>query len=354
MFCTKCGQKNEDEAKFCIKCGSVLVNINDIQAASTQEENEVEQATQNSFEAQPIDEIRQEEPVVEEPVVEKTVEEPVMEEPVVEESTFGEEPEKEPELEETGMEQQVESLETPEPAVEEPAIEEQPIEEQPTQFVDYKVEVPTEQVNSIPEQTPVQAPVQTAEPIQTQMPIQTQNQDNNTAIKVKGFKSIKFSLGLLTILFSVIAGATMLVDMFIVHYEESFVNAAESWDYIKGTDIFKMINDFGDFEQNMKNFVIVSVAAMIIAVAVALIQFFVTILWRSRGGYVFTMFTSVIAIVAEAASIVLFFQYYVSEQYDAVGMVGYGPVIAIVLHIAILIIANVTRKLTKINSIVNR
>lgn len=171
--------------------------------------------------------------------------------------------------------------------------------------------------------------------------------------KVKGFGVCKFTLSFMMLLFTYIASVTLVVDMFIMHYEKSAVNAQSYIEYIKGTDIFYMINYFGDFSYDEKVFVIIAIVCMIVTIGIGIVQFFLIMLWRTKAGYVVIMFTSVIAIVSEAIMIVVFLEKYVQSQYDAMGMVGYGPVIAIAAHIFIIMIASVTRKLTKINSIVN-
>ena len=171
--------------------------------------------------------------------------------------------------------------------------------------------------------------------------------------KVKGFGICKFNLSLLMIIFTVIASATLMFDMFIMHYEQSVVNVKSYVDYIKGTDIFYMINYFGDFSYDEKVFVITAIVCMIVTIGIGIVQIFLILLWRTKAGYVVIMFTSVMAMVSEGIMIAVFLEKYVQSQYDAMGMVGYGPVIAIASHIFIIMLASVTRKLTKINSIVN-
>ena len=171
--------------------------------------------------------------------------------------------------------------------------------------------------------------------------------------KVKGFMGCKFILSLMMIMFTVIAGATLMIDMFIMSYEQSAVNAQSYVEYIKGTDIFYMINYFGDFSVDEKIFVITAIVCMIVTIGIGIVQFFLIMLWRSKAGYVVIMFTSVMAIASEGIMVCVFLEKYVHSQYDAMGMVGYGPVIAIAAHVFSIMLACVTRKLTKINSIVN-
>ncbi|MBE5926684.1 MAG: hypothetical protein E7270_06945 [Lachnospiraceae bacterium] len=171
--------------------------------------------------------------------------------------------------------------------------------------------------------------------------------------KVKGFGVCKFTLSFMMMLFTCIASVTLIFDMFIMHYEQSAVNEQSYIEYIKGTDIFYMINYFGDFLYDEKVFVITAIICMIVTIGIGIVQFFLIMLWRTKAGYVVVMFTSVIAIVSEVIMIVIFLEKYVQSQYDAMGMVGYGPMIAIAAHIFIIMLASVTRKLTKINSIVN-
>lgn len=171
---------------------------------------------------------------------------------------------------------------------------------------------------------------------------------------VKGFRSAKFGLGFLTVLFTLIAAATPVIDMFMVGSvrQKSFFDSG--WIYIKGIDIFKAIGRFSRINPATRSFVIASVTVMILVAAIGLIQFFVTILWRTKSGYIFMISSSIMAIILEAFMITMFYIKYLPEQYSGSGSVIYGPVIAIVLHIAIIILSDISRKLTKINSIVNR
>ncbi len=181
----------------------------------------------------------------------------------------------------------------------------------------------------------------------------TFSETKNIKDKIKGFGSCKFILSLMMILFTAIAGATLMIDMFIMHYEQSIINEASFYDYIKGTDIFNMINYFGDYSSDEKTFVITAIVCMIVTIGIGIVQIFLIMLWRNKRGYVVVMFTSVMAIVSEGIMICVFLEKYVNSQYDAIGMVGYGPVIAIASHVFVIMLAGVTRKLTKINSVVN-
>lgn len=174
------------------------------------------------------------------------------------------------------------------------------------------------------------------------------------ARKIRGFGGIKFSLSFLMIIFTVLSAATMLVDMFIVHYEKSAANEYDHFDYIRGTDIFKMLNEFGNVSENIKIFTIVSIVCMLLVTAIALVQLFVILLWRTKGGYVFVMLMSLFTIAIEVFMTVVFYNNYIVEQYDAVGLVGYGPVIAAVLNLSVIILASVCRKVTKLNSRLNK
>lgn len=172
-------------------------------------------------------------------------------------------------------------------------------------------------------------------------------------MKVKGFGSCKFVLSIMMMFLTVISGATLMIDMFIVNYEQSMVNTQSYVEYIKGTDIFNWINYFGSFSPDEKTFTITAIVCMIVTIGIGIVQLFLIMLWRNKRGYVVVMFTSVMAIVSEAIMICVFLEKYVNSQYDAIGMVGYGPIIAIVSHVFIIMLASVTRKLTKINIIVN-
>ena len=171
--------------------------------------------------------------------------------------------------------------------------------------------------------------------------------------KVKGFGVCKFTLSFMMMLFTIIAGGTLMIDMFIMNYEKSVVNEYSYVEYIKGTDIFNMINYFGDFSGNEKTFVITSIVCMIVTIGIGIVQLFLIMLWRNKRGYIVVMFTSVVAIVSEGIMICVFLEKYVHSQFDAIGMVAYGPIIAIASHVFIIMLAGITRKLTKINSVVN-
>lgn len=300
MYCSACGQKNDDEARFCIKCGKELHTLLQKEAAMTSEEQgEEEQQEEKTV----FPEAQSEEPVSE---AWEVAEEPVSEAGEVTEASVSE----------------------AEEAAQEPVSE-----------AEEAAEAPVSEVGEAVSEPPLEETKKTAD-----LPA--------AKAKVKGFGKVKFSLNFLIILFTLLAGASFLVDMFVVRTEGRFGDA-DTYEYIKGTDIFKMINNFGDLSGQMKTFVIASVTAVILVIGIALVQFFIALLWRSKGGFICMIFTSVMAIAAEGIMIGFFLENYVMDLYNSVGFVGYGPAIALFLHFCIIILSNVNIKLNKINSIVN-
>lgn len=39
MYCTKCGHKNKDMAKFCVKCGAALRSVQKVETSTAETDN---------------------------------------------------------------------------------------------------------------------------------------------------------------------------------------------------------------------------------------------------------------------------------------------------------------------------